>query len=80
MSGDDGDKAKACGGGGEYETFRGPPSYPPPHPPVVGYPQPAPPPGLYGQREPYSRNRGGYQAGTGYPRYNCCDHWGYHWT
>lgn len=67
MSGDEGDKAKAGGGdgggGGEYGTFQGPPSYPPPRPPVVGYPQPVQPPGLVGQR--YSRNRGGYHSGTG---------------
>ena len=67
MSGDEVAKAKAAaaagGGVGEYGTFHGPPSYPPPRPPV-GYPQPAPPPGLHGQREPNSRHRGGYQAGN----------------
>ncbi|XP_051224069.1 large ribosomal subunit protein eL20z isoform X1 [Lolium perenne] len=85
MSGDEGDKAKAGGGGGggggEYGTFQGPPSYPPPRPPVVGYPQPVQPPGLVGQR--YSRNRGGYHSGAaqdteagvrghGYDRLPCC--------
>ncbi|KAM3329703.1 hypothetical protein ACQJBY_026627 [Aegilops geniculata] len=68
MSGDEVAKAKAAAGGGgggvgEYGTFHGPPSYPPPRPPV-GHPQPAPPPGLHGQREPNSRHRGGYQAGN----------------
>ncbi|KAJ4765532.1 60S ribosomal protein L18a-like protein [Rhynchospora pubera] len=38
-----------------YGTFQGPPSYPPP--PVMGFPQPAPPPGLTAQ---------GYQAVPGY--------------
>ncbi|CAM0880650.1 unnamed protein product [Alopecurus aequalis] len=63
MSGDEGEKAKGSGGGGEYGTFQGPPSYPPPRPPVVGYPQPVQPAALFGQR--HSRNRGGYQSGTG---------------
>jgi hypothetical protein len=63
MSGEEGDKAKASGGGGEYGTFQGPPSYPPPRPPAVGYPQPVQPAGIFGQR--YSRSRGGYQSGTG---------------
>ncbi|XP_006645697.2 60S ribosomal protein L18a-like protein [Oryza brachyantha] len=92
MSGDDGEKAKAAaaggggggGGGGEYGTFQGPPSYPPPRPPVVGYPQPAPPPGLFGQPQgdAYYRPRGGYQAvpvqdygagrGHSHDRLPCC--------
>ncbi|KAJ3700916.1 hypothetical protein LUZ61_004621 [Rhynchospora tenuis] len=38
-----------------YGTFQGPPSYPPP--PVMGFPQPAPPPGLTAQ---------GYQSVPGY--------------
>ncbi|XP_062179229.1 large ribosomal subunit protein eL20z-like [Phragmites australis] len=63
MSGHEGDKAKGAAGA-DYGTFQGPPSYPPPRPPPVGFPQPVPPPGLSGHppAEPYSRHRGGYQA------------------
>ncbi|KAM0919523.1 hypothetical protein ACQ4PT_008145 [Festuca glaucescens] len=81
MSGDEGEKAKGGGGGGKYGTFQGPPSYPPPRPAAVGYPQPVQPPSLFGQR--YSRNRGGYHSGAAqdteagvrgrsYDRLPCC--------
>ncbi|KAL6627064.1 hypothetical protein ACP70R_030790 [Stipagrostis hirtigluma subsp. patula] len=56
MSGEESDKAKGAGGG-VYGTFQGPPSYPPPRPPTLGFPQPTPPPGLSA-----SRHRGGYQS------------------
>jgi len=57
MSGEEADSSKPHQGG-VYGTFQGPPSYPPPRPPPVGFPQPAPPPGL-------SAHRRGYQAVSG---------------
>nr|XP_043622726.1 60S ribosomal protein L18a-like protein [Erigeron canadensis] len=46
----------------QYGTFQGVSNYPPPQPaPVMGFPQPAPPPGATGN--PYVH---GYQAVTGY--------------
>ncbi|TVU23198.1 hypothetical protein EJB05_30233 [Eragrostis curvula] len=70
---------KAAAGGGDYGTFQGPPSYPPPRPPPIGFPQPVPPPGLSSARQ-----RAAYQAipsaqdyeagvrGNSHDRLPCC--------
>ena len=58
MSGEEADSSKPHQGG-VYGTFQGPPSYPPPRPPPVGFPQPAPPPGFS------AHHRGGYQSVPG---------------
>ncbi|KAI7756109.1 hypothetical protein M8C21_008765 [Ambrosia artemisiifolia] len=47
----------------EYGTFQGVHNYPPPPSPVIGFPQPVPPPGGHSVHNNYVH---GYQAVTGY--------------
>ncbi|KAG2594558.1 60S ribosomal protein L18a-like protein [Panicum virgatum] len=52
-------------GAGGYGTFQGPPSYPPPRPPPLGFPQPVPPPAHHRAAAPGVR-------GHGHDRLPCC--------
>lgn len=75
MSGEEADSSKPHQGG-VYGTFQGPPSYPPPRPPPVGFPQPAPPPGLSAHRRGYQAvSARDYEAGVrghSHDRLPCC--------
>nr|TKW11891.1 hypothetical protein SEVIR_5G001900v2 [Setaria viridis] len=70
---------EAADKGGGYGTFQGPPSYPPPRPPPLGFPQPVPPPTLSAAHHRVAYHKAAappdYESGVrghGHDRLPCC--------